>query len=406
MMTCQICKEDKVKVLLDCGPQSLCNRFVMDFNREEYRHPLVLGQCEACGLIQLTQPVPAEEIAPRFEWLVYNEPEEHLDKLADVICNLPGIDDYSVACGITYKDDTLLKRLEKKKLRRVWRIEPEKDLDINISGVGGETVLPRLTSESATRLVDKHGRADLVIARHVYEHAPDTHTLLEALKNLVSPSGYIVFEVPDCTRQLQSRDYGMLWEEHILYFTPVTFRNSFLLTNFSLDYYERNSYPVENALVAITKPIEREECAARITDTIVRELEMGNSYGQGFSKYAEKLQRHLKRYTDSNRRVAIFGAGHLSCMYINLMKIKDYLEFVVDDNPNKKGLYMPRSRLPIVGSHSLIDENISLCLLCLSPESEAKVIQKNQAYIKGGGTFVSISSANKNHLELGSIGEV
>jgi len=175
--------------------------------------------------------------------------------------------------------------------------------------------------------------------------------------------------------------------------------------NFSLDYYERNSYPVENALVAITKPIEREECAARIPDTIVRELEMGNSYGQGFSKYAEKLQRHLKRYTDSNRRVAIFGAGHLSCIYINLMRIKDYIGFVVDDNSNKKGLYMPGSRLPIVGSHSLIEEKINLCLLSLSPESEAKVVQKNQAYIERGGIFASIFPANINHLDLGNIGE-
>jgi len=397
MSRCQICKEDKVKALLDCGPQSLCNRFITGPNANEYRHPLVLGQCEGCGLLQLTEPVPAEEIAPRFEWLVYNEAEGHLDHLADVICELPGISNNSVACGITYKDDTLLKRLEKKKLSRVWRIEPEKDLDISIPGVGGETVLPLLTSESATRLFERHGRADIVIARHVYEHAPDTHKLLDALKNLVSPRGYVVFEVPDCTRQLRSRDYSMLWEEHILYFTPDTFRNSFLFTNFSLDYYECNSYLIENALVAITKPVENNELTPLTSDILDRELEMGYSYGEGLSKYAEKLQRYLNRYTDSNENIAIFGAGHVACMYINLMGIKDYIEFVVDDNPHKKGLYMPGSKIPIVSSESLYN-SISLCLLSLNPLQEEKIISKHKDFLQRGGRIRSIYPSSKYYL--------
>ena len=400
MKTCQICNQKQIKVLIDCGPQPLCNRYVFDPNAPEYRHPLVLGQCGSCGLIQLTQLVPAEELAPRFEWLTYNEPERHLDHLTDLICNLPNINENSVACGISYKDDTMLKRLEKKEFRRTWRIDPKKDLGINIPGVGGETVLPKLTPESAAKLVNKYGRPDVVIARHVYEHAPDTHRLLNSLKTLVGSTGYVVFECPDCTRSLEFKDYSMPWEEHILYFTPDTFRSSFGFTDFSMVRYECYPYPVENALVTIVSPVESNKRIKLEADVLERELARAQSYSKDLSIYSEKLQRYLKKHRKEKGKVAVFGAGHLACMYINLMEIKDYIEFVVDDNPNKKGLYMPGSCLPIVGSHSLIEDKISLCLLSLSPESEAKVIKKNETYLEQEGKFASIFPGSENRLKF------
>lgn len=395
MKDCQICKKNSVKVLLDCGHQPLCNRFIMNPTTEKYTHPLVLGQCEMCGLIQITDPVPNKEIASQFEWLKYNEPEQHLDNLADIISNLTDISQNPVAFGISVKDDSLLHRLQNRKFSKVWRIDPKEDLGITRRGVWTETILPYLTSDTTLKMAAKYGRADVVIARHVYEHAPHTHTLLNALKNLVKPNGYVVFEIPDCTKSLEFKDYSMLWEEHLLYFSPDTFRNSFGFTDFSLARYECFSYPVENALVAITQLVEKNTSSPLKSDTLKLELERGNSYGKGLSEYGGKLRRYLKTYKSAKGKVAVFGAGHTACMYINLMKIKDYVEYVLDDNPDKKGLYMPGSLLAICGSNMLIDDNIGLCLLTLNPESETKVVQNNKLFLEKGGIFASIYPGSK-----------
>jgi len=48
----------------------------------------------------------------------------------------------------------------------------------------------------------------------------------------------------------------------------------------------------------------------------------------------------------------------------------------------------------------LIKANIKLCLLSLSPESEAKVINKNHVFLDKGGKFVSIFPASKNALNI------
>ena len=58
-----------------------------------------------------------KKINPKYDWISYNEPEEHLDRLAKTITKLPGINKYSKVCGLSYKEDTLLERLKKKVLK-------------------------------------------------------------------------------------------------------------------------------------------------------------------------------------------------------------------------------------------------------------------------------------------------
>jgi hypothetical protein len=77
-------------------------------------------------------------------------------------------------------------------------------------------------------------------------------------------------------------------------------------------------------------------------------------------------------------------------MFINLMEITKLIDCVIDDNPLKRGLQMPGSRLPIVGSEVLGSGQIRLCLSSLSAESERNVIAKQDRFVKGGGSFASI----------------
>jgi SAM-dependent methyltransferase len=373
---------------------------VIDPDDKEFRHPLVLGQCKMCGLVQLTKHVPAEEIAPRFRWLKYNEPEGHLDDLAKVLCSLDGLPENPVACGITYKDDSLLRRLEKERFTRVWRIDPEIDLGITIRGVASETVIPRLTIQSVRELTIKKGRVNLIVARHVLEHAPETHKFLESIKYLLEPGGYILFEVPDCSLQLKAFDYCMLWEEHILYFVPQTLKNSVQHTPFRLSNYQKYSYPLENAMIAVVRQTDNDSDPANYEISISQQLAVGKAYAEAFKVSKVKIKKILANYRENVGKIAVFGAGHLSGMFINIMGIRDNIEFIVDDDPNKQNLFMPGSNLAIKGSNSLIEEKISLCLLSLSPESETKVIDRNKAFVKSGGVFASIFPSRTNSIPM------
>lgn len=392
MSKCNLCRYDTVEKLLDLGMQPICNRFLSNQRDEEQRFPMRIGQCNTCGIVQIIDPIPVAELVPPYDWITYNEPEEHLDQLSEIISNLSGLKKDSKICGISFKDDSTLVRLQRRGFNNTWRIDPADDLDINGPGIGVETIQDRLTPERSNLIVQKHGTSDAVIARHILEHTHKMYRFMNAIINLVNPEGYIIIEVPDCLRALEKKDYTTLWEEHIVYFSPTTFRQIFTISGLSLIRFECYPYPFENSLVGIARLQEKITPSLLSPLILEDEISRAKAFSQGFPKHRIKLKKFLSEYKQINGKIAMFGAGHLACTFINLLDLKDVVEFVVDDNPKKLGLFMPGSGLPIRSSASLINDNIKLCLLSVSPQAENKVIKNNQGFIVNGGIFASIFS--------------
>jgi hypothetical protein len=379
----------------------LCNRYLGETGAVEYQHRLLLGGCNRCGLVQLlNEPVPLEEIRPRYHWLTYREPEEHLDHLAGTLATLPGITNGSVFCGISYKDDSLLERMKARGFSETWRIHPEEDLNIQAAGAGVESVQYRLEKTRCAEAADRYGQADVVIARHILEHAYDVRRLLNALRALLKPGGYLVLEVPDCSRALETRDYSTLWEEHTLYFTPETFKAFCAPIGLELTAFEVVSYALENSIIGIARFKESSSGIHAEKEMLEAEKSRALVFGTDFTARRAKLRNRLAEFRASQGKIALLGAGHLSCMFINLFDLKDYLEFVVDDDPNKQGLLMPGSRLTIRGSSALVEEGIRLCLLGVNPQIEDLLVQKQKRFFEHGGALASIFFASKRSLAI------
>jgi hypothetical protein len=385
--------------LLDFGFQPPCNGFLKVPNDPEYTHPLVLNLCEICGLIQINDPVPINEIQPRYEWIAYNEPEGHLDQVAERITHLEAISRRDLILGISYKDDSILRRLKERGFQNVRRLDPLEDLKISQHLAGTETIQDRLTPEIADDISRKYGLAELVVARHILEHAYDTRKFIKALTRLLKPNGYIVIEAPDCTQSLEHLDYTMPWEEHILYLTAGAFRSLFVFNGLSLVDYHCFPYLHENSLVGMAQVKNGSHVSLPTQSETSGEKNRAYNYAQQFSgqrkRYKEFFAEQKRR-----RKVALLGAGHLACVFINLLELKDYIEFIVDDNPNKKGLFMPGSHLAICGSTALMEKDIKLCLLSVSPESERTVIQRNKMFIDNAGTFGSMFPVSENAIAV------
>jgi len=360
---------------------------------------MVFGFCQDCGVVQLIDPVPAKELMPRVDWISYNEPEAHLDQLATDIRNLPGITADSTACGITFKDDSLLARMERLGVNNTWRIDPSRDLAITQAGVGVETIQDKLTLETASRIAGERGLADVVIVRHILEHAHDTASFIDAVKTLVKPSGYIVFEVPDCTKSLESCDYSCPWEEHVLYFTPETLKRGLAMSEMPMVAYASYAYSLEDSLVAIVRPSVESQAVESVGGVTPEEQERIATYAATLAQHQEKLQSYFSQYRKDGGKVALLGAGHLACTFINLLGLKEHIEFIVDDNSNKRGLFLPGSGLPIVGAEALISEDIKLCLLSVHPQAEDRVIENNQSFTENGGAFASMFPRSKLALK-------
>ena len=106
----------------------------------------------------------------------------------------------------------------------------------------------------------------------------------------------------------------------------------------------------------------------------------GERFVREFPRVRDRVHRQLR----GRGRIAVLGAGHLAGAFVKLYGLADRIDFVVDDSPHKHGLFMPRSRLPILPSSELVARDINLCLMTVRPEIEDAVAAKNAAFTARG----------------------
>jgi len=392
--------ESSGELLVDFGAQPVSNRFLAANNPSEApRFPLQLRLCPDTGLIHLGKPFPVEELKPRYDWLTCFEPEQHLDNLVEVLINLPGVTKQSVFGAYSFKDDSTLRRLENRGYGRTWRIDPEQDLGITDTRANVETYQSVFTRARAERIRERHGAADALIVRHVVEHAYNLPEFIQAIRLLVKPGGYIAWELPDCERALAGGDYTTIWEEHVFYFTSLTFKQLLHASGFKIVHFESVPYLLENSIIAIVQETSADAAAGISPHAVADEVARARTFAESLARRRVGIRRKLEAMRRERGPIALFGAGHLSVAFLSLMEVGDLICCVVDDNPHKKGMRMPIGGIEIVGSDALYRGDIRVCLLSLNPQNQPKVLANHQRFIRQGGVFVSIFPGSPLDLE-------
>lgn len=388
-MQCMSCNHTTVVKQLDIGDHPPASYFLQSKNQPVDSYNLSIGQCSNCGLIQLMNPLPHNVLKPPYDWLIANEPEEHLDDVVEKILNLGELNKNSVIAGLSYKDDTTIERFKSKGYTKTWRVDLNEDLNVFDKAANIETIQKLTTPEIMQEISARRGTADLLIVRHITEHTENINLFLSGLIKLVCDDGFIVFEVPDCSNNLKNFDCCMIWEEHSLYLTPKSLEN--IVTQSGLKVVQTIVYerPFENSIVLIARKSKNGGPHLKTTSTET-ELSLLENYARAFHSEKLELRMKLEKVKNSNGPIALYGAGHLAHIFINAMEIEDLISFIVDDTPQKQGLFLSGSKLPIVTPSELVNKNIYLCLLALSINIEERVINKHNKFIENGGIFKSI----------------
>ena len=396
-MTCLACGRKSVSKQLDLGAHPVSSFFLPARNTKQILVPLALGQCTDCGTIQLNNPVPHDKLVPPYEWLFAREPEDHLDDTVERVLSIEGVTKDCIVGGLTSKDDTTIDRFRAKGFRSTWRLDLTEDLGIRDPRANIETVQKLTTAKAMKAIAAKKGHADILIVRHIMEHTEDLRAFLGGITELVSPGGLIILEVPDCTPCLQLNDYGMIWEEHSLYLTPETFFPLIQAVGFESLQTITYPYSFENSLVQIARKHEQPAPADFAVKSLATPLDISN-YVSSFQPTTEALRHFLHRYKQESGPIALFGAGHLACAFVNFHRLGDLIEFIADDTPQKQGLFLPGSELPILPTSTLVDRGIKLCLLAVSITNETNVMSRNPEFIAQGGDFRSIFAGSPRSI--------
>ena len=101
-----------------------------------------------------------------------------------------------------------------------------------------------------------------------------------------------------------------------------------------------------------------------------------------------ELPALLHRLKGEGKSIAAYGAAAKGSTLVNYAGIgPELVDFVVDRNVHKHGLYMPGTHLPILAPEALLAERPDYVLL-LAWNYRDEVMRQQAEYLAGGGRFI------------------
>jgi hypothetical protein len=140
---------------------------------------------------------------------------------------------------------------------------------------------------------------------------------------------------------------------------------------------------------------KREQVSARVREYLDAERRAGMAafpYYAGFSEAVSKVQGDLHALLadlkGKGHSIAAYGAAAKGSTLTNFVGIgTDLVDFVVDRNVHKQGLYMPGTHIPIVGPEQLLTRRPDYVLL-LAWNFEHEIVRQQGEYLERGGRFI------------------
>lgn len=392
---CNMCRASGLTPLIDFGEHPISKHYLSAPDEVRPTWPVRLFFCESCGMTQLVGSVPPELIYDNYVTLSSWKPQRQIPGQVESIKNLESLGRDARVLEIGCNDGIFLKELVAAGFTNLLGVEPAKDAADAASASGLNVVREFLTPDLSRELVAAGGQFDLVISRENFEHIADLHGVIESIRILLKPGGYVLVEVPNYGLNMQALDYS-LWEEHVNYFTEETLRHFISLAGVEPVKEERIVFSGEGLVVYG----RRTDCSP--TDrSYVRGLKERNArYADSWPLFTSALRQYLQSAKDSGRKVALYGAASRAFCLVNYAGVAKHIDYILDDHPAKQDKFMPGGGIPIVSSAALYDPGVDICLLTVSAENEDTVLGKHPSWVANGGEFWSLFPPSERLLPL------
>lgn len=194
-------------------------------------------------------------------------------------------------------------------------------------------------------------QADLICCRHVLEHVCDPVDFLTVVRRAIGNRQTVIyFEVPNTHFMLHNLAVWDIIYEHCSYFS----RNSMtgLFGSFGFEVLEVTEGFGGQFLGVEAVPsaslAERSRNGVRI---------LADQVSDFAGQYHEKVEKHRKKINDiitAGKRIVLWGAGSKGKTFLNVLKIRDEIAYVIDINPRKQGMFVAGTGQQIVSPEFLV----------------------------------------------------
>jgi hypothetical protein len=181
--------------------------------------------------------------------------------------------------------------------------------------------------------------ADFICSRHTLEHIPQPVALMATIRRTIGEGwqSVVFFEAPNATSTLHDLAVWDIIYEHCSYFTDHSLAYLFAHCGFAVQRIQAayaGQFLCIEATPAATAREERDPAAV-------------NAIAADVARFAERYQQkvaseraRLEAWRAAGKRVALWGAGSKGITFLNVLGPYGQIDYAVDINPRKHGMYV------------------------------------------------------------------
>lgn len=196
--------------------------------------------------------------------------------------------------------------------------------------------------------------SDMIISRHVLEHIEFPEPFVKGIKDISSDKDgkkVFYFEVPNILYTL--RDMG-IWDliyEHCSYFSATSIAGVFEKVGL-------NVVNVQEGYAGQFLSIEANTEAQQTYKPYVDVAEIADMVDKFSSNFKEKIAHWtsvLDELKKENKKIVTWGGGSKGVSFLNFLKTGGLIDYIVDINPRKTGMYVAGTGQKYIQPEELVD---------------------------------------------------
>jgi SAM-dependent methyltransferase len=349
---CRACLGTRLHPILDLGEMPLAGGFLSgpDAIAGERRFPLVIHTCDACGLVQITEPIDPDVLFQdyAFSSSTVGPLVQHFQAYASW---LKERFDPRLVVEFGCNDGVLLDPLEKAGMTAVG-VDISQNITDMARGRGLKAITGFFNADSARAIASDYGKADIVTGSNAFAHNDHPEAILEGAREMLKPDGHLVLEMMYAGDLLDLLQWDTLYHEHLTFYSLDTVRRLLERYGFHVTHAER--IPMHGGALRIVAAMDANAPVTAETKQL-DEWESGHRLNEAatWDEFGRRSLWKIRVVRDTFAALASrysiwgYGAAGKATMWVNAAGM-DYLGGMVDASPLRAGKLMPGTHTPIV----------------------------------------------------------
>lgn len=395
--TCRLCgsKDRELALPLEATPSGEDYVAADELSRSQPYFPMDLFLCHSCGHAEFPDVIAPDLLYRNYKYRtsISLGLVEHFGRYASEVMDVVRPAAGSLVVDIGSNDGSLL-RFFKQGGNRVLGVDPATAIAEAATRAGIETLPVYFSGQQAKDLRKSHGPATIITANNVFANIDNLTDFAAGVRELLAPEGVFVFETSYILDVLPKMLIETFFHEHLSYFSVKPLQAYFHLHGMELFDVERVATKGGSIRGFVQLASGARPVSSCVSEQIALEDQVGLRKVETYHVCHERikaikvdLHEQLTRLREAGKVIAGYGASVGVTTLLFQFDLGNLLEFLVDDNPIRHGLYSPGHHLPVFPSQELYSRKADYVVVLAWAYFDS-IANKHKRFTSEGGHFV------------------